>query len=137
MSDNRRTHGGDSAGTLVSASGYQEDFARPTDLSLAQPCFGTVTRIRRSRQRIPKIQDVLWTELGLVERFPDGVKRNLAGPHSSLPDRTLKDVAVEFLLRCHVYDRSKGRSHVYHSRKFGIATGLDAVPVEDDRYLRI
>ena len=33
--DDRRTYGGDPAGTLVAASGYQQDFARSGDLSLA------------------------------------------------------------------------------------------------------
>jgi hypothetical protein len=82
MSDDGGTHGRDSAGTLVSASGYEENLARPTDLALAQPRFGTIARVGRSWQRIPKIQDVLGPEFGLVERFPDGVKGNPAGPHS-------------------------------------------------------
>jgi len=33
--DDRRAYGRDSAGTLVATSGYQQDFARPCDLSLA------------------------------------------------------------------------------------------------------
>jgi hypothetical protein len=33
--DDRRAYGGNAAGTLVATSGYQQDFARPCDLSLA------------------------------------------------------------------------------------------------------
>src|SRR5450759_224143 len=85
--DDRRAHGGDSAGTLVAASGYQQNFARPADLSLAQPCFGTMARIRGGRQRLPKIQNVLRPELGLVESLPDGIKGDPTGSHSEVYDR--------------------------------------------------
>lgn len=72
--DDCRAYGGDSAGTLVAASGYQQDFARPGHLSLAQPRFGAMTRIRGSWQRLSKIQNVPRAELCLVKGFPDGMK---------------------------------------------------------------
>lgn len=85
--DDRRAHGGNSAGTLVAAPGYEQDFARPADLSLAQPSFGTIARVRRAWQRFPKIQNVLRSKLGLVESLQDWVQENPTGSHSEVYDR--------------------------------------------------
>jgi len=69
--DDRRAHGGDSPGTLVATSRNQQHLARSAYLSFAQPCFGAKACVRRARQRLAKIQNVLRPELGLVESFPD------------------------------------------------------------------
>jgi hypothetical protein len=72
--DDCSAYGGDPAGTLVATSAYQQDFARPGNLSLAQPCFGTMTRVRSGWQGLSKIQNVLRPELRLVKSLPDGMK---------------------------------------------------------------
>ena len=74
---NRCPHRRHSPRALVAAAGDDEHFAHPADLALTQPRLCAKTRIGRRRQRLPQVQGVLGSELRLIERSEDGVKRNL------------------------------------------------------------
>src|SRR5450759_3527258 len=55
----------------------------------------------------------------------------------TLPDRILKYMAVQFFLRCRTHDCCQSRGHVNHPCKFWVASRFDAIPVEDDRDVRV